>query len=138
MRKITKIIVHCSDSPDSGSIDVETIRQWHKDKGWHDIGYHYVVTRAGQIQEGRPVDVKGAHVKGENMYSIGVCWVGRNDITREAHTALCVLLLDLLEVYNLPVSQIMGHFELNPKKTCPNLNMDMLRELLTSLRSWDD
>ena len=55
MRKIRKIIIHCSATPEGKDIDAEEIRQWHLDKGWRDIGYHYVIKLDGTVEEGGPL-----------------------------------------------------------------------------------
>lgn len=77
MRKINKIILHCTATPEGKDYTVAQIREWHvKGNGWKDIGYHYVIYRDGSIHEGRPVEQVGAHCKGYNANSIGVCYVG--------------------------------------------------------------
>jgi len=82
-RPITRLIVHCSYTPPSMDIGAETIRHWHTSpdvndpsKPWRDIGYHYVIRRDGRVERGRNEAVAGAHTRGENMDSLGVCLVG--------------------------------------------------------------
>ena len=53
MRRIKKVIIHCSATPEGRDVKTETIRQWHLDKGWSDIGYHYVIELDGSINVGR-------------------------------------------------------------------------------------
>jgi hypothetical protein len=149
MRKIGKIVIHCSDSAFG---DVATIRRWHTDlpprgNGWKDIGYHFVILNGfrkvreldpaadGLIEPGRPVEQIGSHVKNHNKDSIGICLVGGRDphgksetdiwLTERQRVALFGLLDDLLSCY--PDARIVGHLEFNPEKTCPNLNIDALR-----------
>lgn len=69
------VIVHCSATPPSMDIGRKEIDQWHKDKGWSGIGYHYVIRRNGLIEKGRDLDKKGAHAKGYND-RVGICLVG--------------------------------------------------------------
>lgn len=83
MRKLRRIIVHCSATPpdwlrEGGTAyQVSIIRKWHvQDRGWRDIGYHYVVGREGFTVLGRPIDQAGAHVRGHNADSVGVCLIG--------------------------------------------------------------
>ena len=76
MREIKRIIIHCSATPEGRDVSAETIREWHLKRGWSDIGYHYVVDIEGCIHGGRPIDRAGAHVKGHNKDSIGICYVG--------------------------------------------------------------
>lgn len=76
MRDIDKIIIHCSATREGEEFSVDTIRSWHKKRGWADIGYHYLVHLDGSISYGRDVDLIGAHTKGHNTGSIGVCYIG--------------------------------------------------------------
>lgn len=134
MRKIKSIILHVSDSPDDLDIGAKEIREWHLQKGWSDIGYHYVIKKNGEIEIGRELEKPGAHVRGHNVDSIGICWVGRQNITNKAYAALTHLLLNLLDKYNLSCQNILGHYEINPKKTCPNIEMEDYRNYIGKLR----
>ena len=53
MRKINHIVVHCSATPEGKDYSIDTIRKWHTDRGWRDIGYHAVVYRNGEVHQGR-------------------------------------------------------------------------------------
>src|SRR3546814_4556433 len=71
--------IHCSATPAGGkndNIGASDIRQWHRAKGWRDIGYHYVIKRDGTVEKGRPDDQPGAHEPRINARSIAVCLVG--------------------------------------------------------------
>ena len=71
MRTINKLYIHHSESPDTTTIN--DIRRWHvQENKWSDIGYHYVLTPNGTLEQGRPVDKVGAHVKDDNLTSIGL------------------------------------------------------------------
>lgn len=76
MRTIKEIIVHCAATPEGKDYTVAQIRKWHLNRGFKDIGYHYVIYRDGSIHGGRPVEQAGAHCTGHNACSIGVCYVG--------------------------------------------------------------
>ena len=76
MRPIKEIVLHTTYTPEGREHDVEDIRAWHKAKGWSDIGYHYLIKIDGTIEAGRPLDKIGAHAKGHNQGSIGICYVG--------------------------------------------------------------
>ena len=77
MRKLEKIILHCSATPKGRDVSTETIRKWHVEgNGWSDIGYHFVIRLDGTLEIGRPLERIGAHVKGHNRGSIGVCYIG--------------------------------------------------------------
>lgn len=74
--EIREIIVHCSATPEGREHDVEDITRWHKAKGWSDCGYHFIITLDGGIQKGRDIRIAGAHCKGRNQGSIGICYIG--------------------------------------------------------------
>lgn len=76
MRNINKIIIHSAYTPEGRDHDVEDIRAWHKARGWSDVGYHYIIKLDGTIEAGRPLDKIGAHAKGKNQGSIGICYIG--------------------------------------------------------------
>jgi N-acetylmuramoyl-L-alanine amidase len=77
MRKINKIIIHCTATPKGREVNVATIRKWHvEDNGWQDIGYHFIISLDGEVEEGRPIEKTGAHTYGENWDSIGIAYVG--------------------------------------------------------------
>jgi len=141
LETVNKIIVHCSDS-DFG--DARQIDAWHREKGLDGNGYHYVVLNgmranarpyeAGDdalVETGRALDVAGAHARGYNFESIGICLIGKYHFTsRQILSALPKLLLDLLRKYHLQVNAIVGHGELNAKKTCPNIDMALVRDMV--------
>lgn len=125
-RTINEIIIHCSATPEGKHYTVEDIRRWHKEKGWSDIGYHYVVQRDGAICVGRDINISGAHCKGHNAHSIGVCYVGglakdgktpKDTRTDLQQAAMLTLLCDLRKLY--PKAPIYGHHDFDPKKDCP-------------------
>ena len=79
-RKIDKIIIHCAATPEGRDVKTETIKSWHvKGNGWSDIGYHFVIELDGVVKTGRPLHRAGAHTKGHNATSIGICYVGGID-----------------------------------------------------------
>ena len=85
MRKIRKIIVHCSGTVEGRDVSVESIRDYHvRERGWSDIGYHYVITLDGVVHKGRRLSEVGAHCLGHNHDSIGVCYVGGLDAAGNA------------------------------------------------------
>lgn len=79
MRNIDTIFIHCSATRPSQDIGAEVIKSWHLDRGWSDIGYHYVIRRDGEIETGRAEELPGAHAKGHNQNSLGICVVGGID-----------------------------------------------------------
>ena len=80
MREIKKVIVHCADTPEGRDVKTEEIKRWHtQERGWSDIGYHWVVELDGSVHAGRDEETPGAHCRGHNSDSIGVCYVGGSD-----------------------------------------------------------
>lgn len=76
-RRITEVIVHCSATPAGRDVTAADIRRWHKEeRGFADIGYHFVVRLDGRVECGRHLSVAGAHCRGHNSRSVGVCYVG--------------------------------------------------------------
>lgn len=126
MRQINKIFVHCSATKPTQNIGVDEIRKMHTDRGWSDIGYHYVIKRDDTIQVGRPVEKKGAHAKGHNSDSIGICLVGGIDkdgkpdanFTIGQYLSLIQLLTRLKIEYELTDEDIYGHRDVS-SKACP-------------------
>lgn len=75
-RRIDKIILHCSATPEGEDFTVEQIRKMHLSRGFSDIGYHWYIGRDGKIYKGRDESKVGAHTTGQNAHSIGVCYCG--------------------------------------------------------------
>ena len=128
MREIKKLIVHCSGTPDNREVTVDEIRQWHLKRGWSDIGYHYLVCRDGTIRPGRRATRIGAHCKGQNKDSIGVCLIGRDTFTNKQLDSLQKLYDILKNIFEI---QIYGHKDFTNKKTCPNFNVkEMINDII--------
>ena len=124
-RKETKyIVIHCADTPADMDIGVETIRKWHvEERGWDDVGYHYIIKRDGKIEPGRDVKVQAAHARAVNGKSVGICLVGRGDnFTEDQFFALHNLINTLNSMYD--DLEIIGHSDVEPKKPhCPGFNV---------------
>ena len=127
-RRIDKIIVHCSATPEGKDYSVDTIRKWHLQRGFSDIGYHYIIYRDGSIHTGRDESVIGAHCKGHNSNSIGVCYIGgvatdgktpKDTRTTEQKQSLVKLLKELKAKY--PQASIHGHRDFS-SKACPSFD----------------
>lgn len=126
MRKIEKIIIHCSATKSNKRYSFEQLERDHKARGFLCCGYHYYITRDGQLHFGRPEDAVGAHAKGFNARSIGVCYEGGLDEqgypadtrTPAQKQTLLKLLRSLRTDY--PDAEILGHCELpGTQKACP-------------------
>ncbi|QZT36574.1 N-acetylmuramoyl-L-alanine amidase [Halosquirtibacter xylanolyticus] len=130
MRKITRIIIHCSDSDNLEHDNIQTVRRWHMERGWKDIGYHYFICLNGDIKWGRAVETIGAHCRGYNADSIGICLSGKYRFSDAQYASLCLLLRKLMKKFSIKKNRIYPHNHYNKKKTCPNFN---LKEILMRL-----
>ena len=119
---INLLIVHCSDTEDNQNVKAIDIHKMHLNFGWDGIGYHKVINRSGKIQNGRPEYWIGAHVKGKNKISLGVCLIGRKHFTKKQYISLERVLKKWKNLY--PKAQIVGHRDTgNTQKTCPNFDV---------------
>ena len=129
-RTIKELIVHCSATPEGKDYSVDTIRQWHLQRGFSDIGYHYVIYRDGSIHIGRDESIIGAHCTGHNTNSIGVCYIGgcasdgktpKDTRTLQQKESLLSLLKTLKVKY--PNAKIYPHYKF-AAKACPSFNAE--------------
>lgn len=127
-RTINEIIVHCSATPEGKDYTLDTIRQWHLQRGFSDIGYHYVIHPDGKVEEGRDVNIAGAHCSRHNSKSIGICYIGgmtadnkkaKDTRTEEQRKSLKVLLMAMRKLY--PSASIHGHRDF-AAKDCPSFD----------------
>ena len=128
MRQITKIIVHCSATPEGKDFTVADITRWHKQRKFVTIGYHYVIYRNGEVHNGRPEAQIGAHCTGHNVNSIGVCYIGgvatdgktpKDTRTSAQKDSLVRLITELRQQF--PNASVHGHREF-ANKACPCFN----------------
>jgi N-acetyl-anhydromuramyl-L-alanine amidase AmpD len=138
MRHLDEIIVHCTATPatwrqgQTTSAKVAEVRRWHVDeRGWSDIGYHYLIDRDGTVVEGRPLARPGAHVRGHNRNSIGIALFGGHgsaetdafaDNFTPAQDAALRRLLDSLRDQHKTISKVTGHNEY-AAKACPGFSV---------------
>ena len=126
MRRIDLIVLHCTANRPDQHLPFELLDKMHRAKGWNGCGYHYYITRDGQLHFGRPEEMVGAHAVGYNLHSLGVCYEGgldehgKSDDTRTpAQRAALIALLRSLKV-DYPEARILGHRDLpNVHKDCP-------------------
>jgi len=148
--KWNNIIIHCSDSTWGSASE---IRKWHLEKGFRDIGYHFNIPNGrirpnfylpeldGTVEVGRPldgdpiveVDEIGAHALGYNDSAIGVCLIGKNVFSMYQLSTLTKLIVRLQLQFNIPLERVLGHYEVDQKKTCPNMDMTVYRRSLDPL-----
>ena len=123
---IKRIIIHHTHNP---NLDLESTHKLHIEKfKWAGIGYNYLIEKDGRIFEGRGMKV-GAHAKGNNKDSIGIALVGNFDVGYPDDIQvkpLIELCLDFMYKYDIEVSNVIGHRELNGvTKSCPGEMFDM-------------
>ena len=124
-RSVSLLIIHCSATLPGQRVSVQDIDRWHRQRGFDCIGYHFYITVDGTIWTGRPLSQVGAHCKGYNAHSIGICYEGGLDEegrpcdtrTLLQKAALVALINKLRESY--PAADVVGHNDLNLHKACP-------------------
>ena len=130
MRDLNRIILHCSATREGKDFSVDTIREWHVNgRGWSDIGYHWVIRLDGSIEVGRPLEKSGAHTKGHNKDSVGVCYIGgcdadgkpKDTMNPEQEKAWRMIVLSLRTLYGNHIT-IHGHNEF-ANKACPSFKV---------------
>jgi N-acetylmuramoyl-L-alanine amidase len=138
MRPLTEIIIHCTATrPDwwsqrSTADKVAEIKRWHvEDRGWKDIGYHFLIDRNGYTVNGRPLDQIGAHTVGKNIGTIGIALFGghgsaaddkfADHFTPDQDQSLRALLVRLMKQYP-SIKTISGHNQ-HAAKACPGFSV---------------
>mgnify|MGYP001137584974 CR=1 FL=1 len=124
------LIIHCSATKPSQDIGAAEIRKWHLDRGFADIGYHYVIRRDGKVERGRKEERAGAHCEGWNARSLGVCLVGgvndkgqpEDNFTPEQWSALDGLVRDILKRHPT-IKRVIGHRDTGARKACPSFDV---------------
>jgi N-acetylmuramoyl-L-alanine amidase len=125
------IVIHCSQTRPSQKWGAKEIDRVHREFGWLKIGYGAVLKRDGTWEQGRQDDEVQAHVKGYNHTAFGLCLIGgakeedwkqsEDNFTAEQWEALKRELTRLVKKY--PDAQIVGHYDLDKQKTCPNFDV---------------
>lgn len=131
MRVIHTIVIHHSASP--LTTRPSTIKKWHTDKGWSDVGYHYLVDYTGKIHLGRPLNKIGAHARGHNVGSVGICGIGDNTKPQQEWTPALVTsmisLCESLQIVLRTITRVCGHRQLEGASTlCPGTNVDFIAD----------
>ena len=131
MRTVEYIVVHCSATKEDQDFGASDIDRWHRQRGWTQIGYHYVIKRSGYLESGRPENMPGAHARGFNHKSIGICLIGgvgedgktpEASFTEEQLHTLTHLVKGLEFVYYQ--ADVVGHRDLpRVRKGCPSFDV---------------
>lgn len=124
MRKINEIIIHCSATDTAGYNFLAIKRDHVKHRGFSDIGYHFGIDWEGDIHILRPINKAGAHCRGKNRYSIGICVLGLQAFNSIQMEQLGRLVDTLCMIFSLKKEDIKPHNFYNKNKTCPNFNFD--------------
>ena len=120
--EIKYLVIHCSDTKDSQDIGAIEIHKMHLNFGWNGVGYHKIICRNGDIENGRPEYWVGAHARGFNKISLGVCLIGKKNFTKRQFVSLEKILRIWKKKY--PNTKIIGHYIISDtNKTCPNFDV---------------
>lgn len=129
MRPINRIIIHCSATKRGQKVNAKIIDRWHREQGYFEIGYHYVILEDGTVEQGRSIDKVGAHCLNKNNGSIGICYCGgldangkASDTRTEAQKRALKKLVKSLLVTFPTITDIAGHNEF-ATKACPCFNV---------------
>lgn len=136
MTRVDYIAIHCSATPTGRDFGAADIRRWHLERGWRDIGYHYVIRLDGTVEKGRPDDMPGAHEPRINRNAIAICLIGgsppansaaykkglgENTYTPEQWDALKTLVSTLKQKH--PAAEVLGHRDVpSVRKACPSFD----------------
>ena len=128
MRKIKYLIIHCSATPEGREHTAADIDKWHKQRGFRKIGYHYVIQIDGIVEAGRPIREVGAHAKGKNANSIGICYIGGCDVNMKPKDTLTPAQSKSLYrivtecLFLFPKAKVAGHYHF-ANKACPSFDI---------------
>ena len=120
MRPINLIVVHCSATREDKQFTEYDLEDAHRRRGFNGVGYHFYIRKNGEIKSTRPIERIGAHARGFNKESIGICYEGGLDChgrPKDTRTSwqkhsLRVLIKSLL--LDFPNSRVCGHRDLSP------------------------
>lgn len=142
-RPINWIVIHTA-AADRAGVTRDEIDRWHRQRGFAEIGYHWIIEDGGNVEIGRDEMRIGAHAHGFNSDSIGVCVTGHGDLydfNAHQYAALIALVREIMTRYGIDADHVIGHREVRtiaggpePGKTCPGtkVNMDAIRSMVRS------
>ena len=120
MRTIDHIVIHCSATREDRSLTVAELEENHRCRGFRGIGYHYYIRKDGTVINTRALELVGAHAKGHNAHSIGICYIGGLDAngkpadtrTPAQRASLREQVAKLCKEY--PIVEVLGHRDTSP------------------------
>lgn len=129
-KETTQLIIHCAATKPSMDVGVREIRQWHKARGFLDVGYHLIIRRDGAIEAGRDLYQVGAHTKGQNSNSVGICLIGgvdekmkpEDNFTEAQYATLDKLVAQMITTFP-DLKRIIGHRDVDSGKACPSFDV---------------
>lgn len=154
--KIENIVIHCSDSDFGTAVMID---QWHRARGWKQIGYMGVILNGYPVKDvywepsdgawewGRPLNQDNylepweeeAHAFGINQKSVGICLIGKHSFSMRQLMGARQYVRQLCQMWGLPFSSVIGHYEVpNANKSCPNIDMKVFRAFLVDHHLIDD
>lgn len=148
----TRIFIHCSDLDYGTAV---AIADGHRKKGWKTIGYHECVSNGypakswfdsktkvpyleGAVEIGRIIDAdsefepfeQGAHVAGHNEQSYGICMIGKYEFSDIVLNRTLEVVRYRMSQFGIKPKNVLGHYECDSGKTCPNIDMNIFRKHL--------
>ena len=127
--KTDTIVIHCTQTPKDMDIDVAKVTEWHTQRGFDTIGYHYLIKRDGTLEKGRDESMVGSHARAVNGTSLGICLIGgsnksgdwENNFNDEQFETLLSIVKELKDKYN--INKVIGHYEVDDVKKCPSFDV---------------
>lgn len=132
----TEIILHCSATAEGKDFRAKDIDQWHKQRGFNKIGYHYVIDLDGKVEKGRADNEVGAHCLNHNSKALGICYIGglasdgktpKDTRTEAQKQALYTLVEELMTKYKISLDNVFGHYQF-ASKACPSFKMETFKK----------
>ncbi len=115
-RRVNRVFIHCSASDNPKHDDVSVIRQWHLQRSFSGVGYHFFIKFDGTIQCGRNIELTPEAQEGNNTSTIAICCAGLSRFTEAQFNSLRLLVKAINAA--IPKATYHGHCEVS-KKTCP-------------------
>lgn len=126
----SKLTIHHTATPNNDRMTMPArlrqIQAYHIDnRGWCDIGYHFLVGQDGKVYQGRPENHIAAHAAGANRHNVGISFIG-NFTSIAPGTAQfdagARIVRAMADTWNIPLNRtaIRGHRQVGSTSTsCP-------------------